>query len=104
MNLSWSCPARPILGLGGLEPWLRAGSPQSVPVTSATQSVLELTKAGIADEQLVAFRRDVERDVGMGAAPAAAATLRAGTLQLNLSTQGPGAASGTPGGRGKLRP
>ena len=36
MNLSWSCPARTILGLGGLEPWLRAGSPQSVPVTSAT--------------------------------------------------------------------
>ncbi len=36
MNLSWSCPARTIFGLGGLEPWFRTGRPHSAPVTSAT--------------------------------------------------------------------
>ena len=69
---------------------------RGVPVASATKSIFDLTKAGIADEQLVAFRRDVERDVGMGAAPAAAAALRAGTLALNYARDGTVVPAGSP--------
>jgi hypothetical protein len=63
---------------------------RNVPVKVATQNVLALTEAGIADEQLVAFRREVERDIGIGAPPAAAATLRASGLTLNFSRGGVG--------------
>ena len=71
-----------------------------VPTEAATTSVLALTKAGIADEQLVAFRREVERDIGIGAPPAAAALLRA---TPSLSRTG-GTGSGSSGGTGKQRP
>ncbi len=49
-----------------------------VPADNATHSVLALTSKGAADEQLVAFRRDVERDIGIGAPPGIAAMLRLG--------------------------
>jgi hypothetical protein len=71
-----------------------------VPANVATSSDLALTQAGIADEQLVAFRREVERDIGIGAPPAAAALLRA-TPSLSI-TGGTGA--GSSGGTGKQRP
>jgi hypothetical protein len=78
-------PEQPLaVALGVLSDLIARG----VPVGAATQNVLDLTKAGIADEQLVAFRRDVERDVGMGASPASAATLRASALTLNLARDG----------------
>jgi hypothetical protein len=75
-----------------------------VPADAASRTVLSLTSAGIADEQLVAFRREVERDVGIGAPPAAAATLRAESLRLNL--RGDGGGSSGPGrpGVGRQRP
>ena len=63
---------------------------RQVPVDVATRNVLALTRAGAADEQLVAFRRDVERDIGVGAPPAVAASLRASGVVLNLSGNGTG--------------
>ena len=59
-----------------------------VPVAVATKTVLDLTRAGVADEQLVEFRRDVERDIGIGAPPATAATLRATSASFSFSTDG----------------
>ncbi|GJG87151.1 hypothetical protein tb265_23320 [Gemmatimonadetes bacterium T265] len=47
-----------------------------VPADNATRSVIALTSKGAADEQLVAFRRDVERDIGIGAPPGVAVALR----------------------------
>jgi hypothetical protein len=64
-----------------------------VPADAATTSVLALTKAGMADEQLVAFRREVERDIGVGAPPAAAVLLRANPA-LSVSG-GPGGVRGS---------
>lgn len=61
---------------------------RGVPASQATSSVLALTKAGIADEQLLAFRREVERDIGIGAPPATAAVLRATSFNQNLSCGG----------------
>jgi hypothetical protein len=62
-------PGQPlVVALGVLTDLIARG----VPVDGAARSVLALTKAGIVDEQLVAFRRDVERDIGIGAPPAVA--------------------------------
>ena len=47
-----------------------------VPADNATRSVLALTSKGVADEELVAFRRNVERDIGVGAPPGVALALR----------------------------
>ncbi len=68
-----------------------------VPAENATRSVLALTSKGAADEQLVAFRRDVERDIGIGASPGIAATLnvRGFNASLNVGEGGTGR-SGTP--------
>ena len=73
-----------VVALGVLTDLIQRG----VPVGTATKSVLELTKAGIADEQLVAFRRGVERDVGLGAAPASAALLQAADFSASFSRDG----------------
>ena len=70
-----------------------------VPAEAATSSVLALTKAGIADAQLVAFRRDVERDIGIGAPPAAAVVIHSGPL-LGRSG-GSGGVPGTPRAKGR---
>jgi hypothetical protein len=85
-------PGQPlVVALGVLTDLIQRG----VPVDAATKSVLELTKAGIADEQLVAFRRGVERDVGLGAAPASAALLQAADFSASFARDGTG--SGLPG-------
>ena len=82
-------PGQPlVVALGVLTDLVARG----VPAGDASRAVLGLTRAGIADEQLVAFRRDVERDIGIGAPPAAAATLRASSL---VSVQREGALSGS---------
>ena len=87
-------PGQPlVVALGVLTDLIARG----VPADDASRSVLALTTAGIADEQLVAFRRDVERDIGIGAPPAAAAVQRGSTLLLNLT--GSGGARGAPEGR-----
>lgn len=66
-------PGQPLtVALGVLTDLVASG----VPADGAARSVLALTKAGLVDEQLVAFRRDVERDIGVGAPPAAAVQVR----------------------------
>lgn len=68
-------PGQPlVVALGVLTDLIARG----VPADGASRSVLALTKAGIVDEQLVAFRRDVERDIGIGAPPAVAIGVRTG--------------------------
>ncbi|MGZ8412791.1 MAG: hypothetical protein ACXW05_08665 [Gemmatirosa sp.] len=93
-------PGQPlVVALGVLTDLVARG----VPANEASRAVLDLTRAGVADEQLVAFRRDVERDIGIGAPPAAATTLRASSLALNLARDGAaaGAASRAPAARTK---
>lgn len=50
---------------------------RGVPPDTATGLVLVLASA-VPDEALLAFRRDVERDIALGAPPLTAATIRAG--------------------------
>ena len=97
-NLRQERPGQPlVVALGVLTDLVARG----VPAPEASRTVLALTRAGIADEQLVAFRRDVERDIGIGAPPAAAATLRAASFSANLAGNGGaiGSASRSPAGR-----
>jgi hypothetical protein len=79
---------------------------RGVPVNDASGSVLALSRLGLADEQLVAFRRDVERDIGLGAPPGTAALLQTNTFRVNASI---GGESGGPvrtrtEGRPRVRP
>ena len=53
---------------------------RGVPADTAAGSVLALVRSGVRDADLVAFRRDVERDVALGAAGGAAAAARVGDL------------------------
>ncbi|HUF30138.1 MAG TPA: hypothetical protein VMM77_05680 [Gemmatimonadaceae bacterium] len=60
-----------------------------VPSDAATQAVVQLAGRS-EDEALLDFRRDVERDIALGAPPAAAAAVRlnsAGRLESDLTTQ-----------------
>jgi hypothetical protein len=91
-------PGQPlVVALGVLTDLVARG----VPAADASRAVLGLTRAGVADEQLVAFRRDVERDIGIGAPPAAATTLRASSL---VSVQRDGAISGSASRSPSARP
>lgn len=88
-----------VVSLGVLTDLIARG----VPVRTATQTVLALTDLGLADEQLVAFRRDVERDIGLGAPPGTAAQLR-GDFVLSASVSGSaggGRAGAEPRGPGR---
>ena len=91
-------PGQPlVVALGVLTDLVARG----VPASDAARAVLGLTRAGVADEQLVAFRRDVERDIGIGAPPAAATTLRASSL---VSVQRDGGISGSASRAPSARP
>jgi hypothetical protein len=50
-----------------------------VPADTAARTVVALAR--VADATLVAFQRDVERDIGIGALPAVAASIRAAGLE-----------------------
>jgi hypothetical protein len=50
-----------------------------VPSEAATQAVVRLASGTAEDEALLEFRRDVERDIALGAPPAAAAAVRLNT-------------------------
>lgn len=76
---------------------------RGVPAPVASKSVLALTKAGVADERLLAFRRDVERDIGIGAPPAAATVLNASSAEVLLSRRG-GTGTGPIGAPDRRRP
>jgi hypothetical protein len=60
---------------------------RGVPVDTAAHVVLALARAD--DAVLVAYRRDVERDIAVGALPAAAASLRATSFGNVLSADAP---------------
>jgi len=70
-------PGQPLtVALGVLSDLVARG----VPTDTATMAVTALVDARVADDRLVDFRRDVERDIALGAPPAAAA---AGRLMSN---------------------
>ena len=64
---------------------------RGVPADSASSAALALAQSSMRDEDFVAFRRNVERDIALGAPPAAAtsvrvnATTRAFTLDSKAS-------------------
>jgi hypothetical protein len=97
-------PGQPLtVSLGVLADLVASG----IPADDATRTVLALTKAGLVDEQLVAFRRDVERDVGIGAPPGLALQRNAGGLRGDGPRASLGPGSGGPSGpasRPKTRP
>lgn len=53
---------------------------RGVPVAQTTKTVLALVENGARDDALVAFGRDVERDIGQGAPPGAATEIRSGPM------------------------
>jgi hypothetical protein len=53
---------------------------RGVPTDTATTAVLTLAEARIDDDDLVEFRRSVERDIALGAPPSAAAAVRVGGI------------------------
>jgi hypothetical protein len=53
---------------------------RGVPTDTATTAVLTLAEAHIDDDDLVEFRRSVERDIALGAPPSAAAAVRVGGI------------------------
>lgn len=57
-----------------------------VPTDTAARTVLRLARA--QDAALLEFQRDVERDIGVGALPAAAASLRAASAERSLLSTG----------------
>lgn len=71
---------------------------RGVPADTATGLVLALASA--PDETLLAFRRDVERDIALGAPPLTAATVRAG-LPIRDATSTLGQGPRRPPGRVK---
>ncbi len=96
-------PGQPlVVAIGVLTDLIARG----VPADGAARSVLALTKAGIVDEQLVAFRRDVERDIGVGAPPAVALGVRTSFLTARAPGDGNfgGPGGGPPAGGAKRRP
>lgn len=68
----------------------------NVPVADATRSVLALTSKGALDEQLVAFRRDVERDIGIGASPGIAVASQAAGFFASRAPLDGGRGGGAP--------
>lgn len=73
---------------------------RGVPADTAAVFVLEI--AGASDEQLVAFQRNVERDIALGAPPLAAAAVRVNaTSRTGMTDAAPG---GTPTPRTPRRP
>ena len=93
-------PGQPLtVSLGVLADLVASG----VPADAAAKSVLALTKAGLVDEQLVAFRRDVERDIGIGAPPASALALTLSRVAGFSATRELGGPQGPAGRDGAKR-
>jgi hypothetical protein len=73
---------------------------RGVPADTAARAVLALASAGAADAEMVALRRNVERDIRNGAPPAIAASLRSRGSPSTLPPASGGApASATIGDR-----
>jgi hypothetical protein len=69
---------------------------RGVPTDTATMAVTVLVDARVADDELVDFRRSVERDISLGAPPAAAAAGRLTSERFNVGGDSPLAAGGSP--------
>ena len=67
---------------------------RGVPAATATTYVLTIVTA--SDEQLVAFQRNVERDIALGAPPLAAAAVRVNATAGTTSDMSGGPRTGTP--------
>ena len=68
-----------------------------VPADAATQAVVRLASGTAEDEALLDFKRDIERDIALGAPPAAAAAIRlnSGSRAETDFTTTPGTTQGT---------
>ena len=60
---------------------------RGVPTDSAGVVVLALARTNMRDEDFVAFRRNVERDIALGAPPAAAASVRVNVTTRDFAQQ-----------------
>ena len=72
---------------------------RGVPADTAATSVLALVRSGARDADLVAFRENVERDISLGAAGGAAASLRASdfaAVGVPVLNNGTGTSTTTP--------
>jgi hypothetical protein len=68
---------------------------RGVPTDTATMAVTVLVDARVADDELVDFRRNVERDISLGAPPAAAAAGRLTSDRFGLERNGPASLGGS---------
>ena len=62
---------------------------RGVPVDSAVRAVAGLRGSGAGDAELIAFQRDVERDIAIGAPPATATAVRFDNFQGPISAADP---------------
>jgi len=60
---------------------------RQVPERTASAAVLEASRAGVRDDELMRLRERIERDIRGGAAPDGAASSRVRALILGLSTE-----------------
>ena len=58
---------------------------RGVPADTAARAVVALARAGAREEELVAFRQSVERDIALGAPAGASATVRVTAVGRELS-------------------
>jgi hypothetical protein len=70
-----------------------------VPPQAATEAVIRLAEGTAEDEALLDFRRDVERDIALGAPPAAAAAVRLNSGGLETTFTGSDVQQGVPRAR-----
>lgn len=59
---------------------------RGVPADTAARAVVALARAGAREEELVAFRQSVERDIALGAPAGASASVRVTAVGRELST------------------
>jgi len=59
--------------------------PPGGPADTAARAVVALARAGAREEELVAFRQSVERDIALGAPAGASATVRVTAVGRELS-------------------
>lgn len=74
---------------------------RGVPADSASVAALALARSSMRDEDFVAFRRNVERDIALGAPPAAAASVRVNASTRDFMNAVP---PGTPSPSGAPKP
>ena len=79
---------------------------RGVPVDSAVRAVAGLRGSGAGDAELIAFQRDVERDIAIGAPPATATAVRFDNFQgpISAATDPKEPLSPQGGGRTRRKP